>query len=304
MPAVVGAPDPYAATSNSVGALGSVTAVDSPPDGPPPDRPRPLARFGRLERFRSRRWAVGAVALTALLLGGCQVPTFGAYRGSTAQGQDAFKLWQFFFIAGIAIGGLVLVLILWSLFRYRRRSEEMPEQTQYHTLFEIVYTVVPLLIVLALFAFTVVTENEVTATPKGVQIDVTAFQWGWQFYYPATGKVVSGETTEAPQMEVPAGQTVAITLTSADVIHGFYVPQFNYSEYAQPGHPNSFDFNVIHPGVFRGQCTQLCGLYHSLMFFSVKAVPPAQFQAWEHQVTKAIPIKILKQEETARGSGS
>jgi cytochrome c oxidase subunit 2 len=98
---------------------------------------------------------------------------------------------------------------------------------------------------------------------------------------------------------------VRIHLVSKDVIHGFYVPKFNFSRYAQPGfgddpscdRPNPpnlgacqlFDLNVTHTGTFRGQCTQLCGLYHSVMLFNVKAVTPAQFQTWvaQHQSTSS-----------------
>ncbi|HEY3941962.1 MAG TPA: cytochrome c oxidase subunit II [Acidimicrobiales bacterium] len=255
---------------------------------------------------RSRRWAVGAVVAVPLLLAGCQLPTFGAYRGATQQGHDSFKLWQGFFLASLVVGGIVMVMILWAVVRYRRRSDQMPRQTQYHTLFEITYTVVPIIIVLVLFSFTVVTENEVTATPKGnVDVQVTAFQWGWQFYYPATGRIVEGVTNQAPQMVVPTGETVSVTLKSADVIHGFYVPAFNYSEYAQPGHVNHFNFSVLHDGVYRGQCTQLCGIYHSLMLFSVKSVPPTQFDSWVHQVSASNQsINQLKAQIAAKGPGA
>ncbi len=209
-------------------------------------------------------------------------------------------MWQGFTIAGLVVGGIVALLILWAVLRYRRKSDAIPKQRQYHTAFEIVYTIVPIIIVLVLFVFTVITENEVDATPPGVNVKVTAFQWGWRFYYPATGRVVEGETTEAPQMVVPAGKEVAISLVSADVIHGFYVPQFNFSRYAQPGVDNHFNFTVLHPGVYRGQCTQFCGLYHTLMYFSVKAVSPSQFQTWEHQVPAAHPsISQLKQKIAA-----
>jgi cytochrome c oxidase subunit II len=265
-----------------------------------------LRRVGSAWRRARSRPSLILLALAPVVLAGCQVPTFGGYRGSTSQGQDAFKLWQGFFVAGLIIGGFVLLLILWAVFRYRRRSEAIPAQTQYHRLVEILYTVIPLITVSVMFYFVVITENEVDATPKGqVQVEVTAFQWGWQFYYPATGKVVEGETTEAPQMVVPAGETINVSLKSADVIHGFYIPQFNFSRYAQPGTVNRFNFNILHDGVFRGQCTQLCGLYHSLMLFSVRAVSPAQFTAWEHNVsTNNATIGQLKARIKAGGPGA
>jgi cytochrome c oxidase subunit II len=227
---------------------------------------------------------IGGAAFAALLLTGCQLPSFGAYRGSTTQGQDAFKLWQGFFIAGSVVFLIVFFLIVWSVIRYRSRSDAIPAQTQYHTLFEITYTVVPIIFVLVLFGFTFATENNVDAvTKQQVTINVTAFQWGWEFQYPTYDVKVLGVETEDPAMVVPANETVRIFLRSADVIHGFYVPQFNFSRYAQPGITNQFNLNVLHTGTYRGQCTQFCGLYHSLMFFQVKAVTPAQFQTWVQQ---------------------
>jgi len=258
-------------------------------------------------RRRSRRLALAAILGGAVLLAGCKTPNFGGYAGDTTQGQTENHLWQLFFIAGLVVGGFVLLLILWAVFKYRRRSEEVPKQTQYHTLLEIVYTVVPIVIVVVLFVFTVLAENKVDATPPnpGATITVNAFQWGWEFVYPGgpgTGcanpasptanqndcvKVI-GQTTQDPSMVIPTGTDVEIHLNSLDVLHGFYVPQFNFSRYASPGYTTSFDFNATKTGDFRGQCTQLCGLYHSLMFFNVHAVTQSQFTTWLHQQQAAL----------------
>jgi cytochrome c oxidase subunit II len=286
------------------------TATDGPQETPADPTATPVS--GALGRIRAKcsttraRRLLPLALLAPLVLAGCQLPDFGAYKGATTQGQDAYKLWQGFFIAGLVVGGFVLLLILWSVFRYRRRHDQLPRQTQYRPVIEIIYTIVPIIIVAVLFAFTVVTENEVDAVPKSqVNIDVTAFQWGWQFYYPATGKVVVGETLEEPQMVLPVDRSVTIHLETADVIHGFYVPAFNFSRYAQAGTVNVFNFNVLHTGVYRGQCTQLCGLYHSLMLFSVKAVTPAQFAVWVHQTSGHQPtIGELKQQIRADGPGA
>jgi cytochrome c oxidase subunit II len=240
-----------------------------PASGPPAAPPR----------VRSRRRLLPLAILAPLVLAGCEVPRFGGFKGATSQGQDALKLWQGFFITGLVVGGVVLLLIVWAGLRYRqRRHDQLPRQTQYRPVIEVIYTVVPILIVIGLFTFTVITENEVDAVPRSqVTIDVTGFQWGWQFYYPATGKVVIGQTLEEPQMVLPVGEAVTIHLESADVYHGFYIPAFNFSRYAQPGVVNSFDFDVQQPGTYRGQCTQFCGLYHSLMIFQVKAVSNSDF---------------------------
>ena len=249
-----------------------------------------------------RRRALGLAAAIALpvILGGCQLPTFYGYRGSTKQGHDESMLWIGTMIAAIVVLVFVGGLIVWSIIRYRKRSDEMPRQFQNHLGIEITYIAIPLVMVLILFGFTVYTENQVDAvspTPA-VKVHVTAFQWGWRYQYP--GNVdITGVTTEDPDpvglngapcapavdclgpgLVVPAGQTTRITLESQDVIHGFYVPQFNFSRYAQPGVTNVFDLTVQHTGIYRAQCTQLCGLYHSLMFFHVVALPPNQFRAW------------------------
>ncbi len=258
-------------------------------------------------RIRGRALIPLAV-LAPVVLAGCQLPSFGAYRGATSQGQDAFKLWQGFFIAGLVVGGFVFLLIVWAVFRYRKnkKSEGLPRQTQYRPMIEVLYTVIPILVVMGLFAFTVITENEVDAVPSTkVTIDVTAFQWGWQFYYPATGKVVIGQTLQQPQMVLPVNEAVTIHLESADVYHGFYVPAFNFSRYAAPGYVNTFNFNVLHTGTYRGQCTQLCGLYHSLMLFSVRAVSPGVFETWVHRTSGHHPtIGQLKNQIHASGPGA
>jgi cytochrome c oxidase subunit II len=186
---------------------------------------------------------------------------------------------------------IVFFLILWAVLRYRRKSDAIPAQTQYHTVFEIFYTVVPIVIVLVLFVFTFVTENNVDAlsTADPLTVNVTAFQWGWSFQYPGYDIKVQGHEKEDPEMVLPVGQTVRIFLHSADVIHGFYVPQFNFSRYALPGVTNQFDLNITHPGTFRGQCTQFCGLYHSLMVFQVKAVSSSRFKAWVQQEQQLTP---------------
>jgi cytochrome c oxidase subunit II len=257
---------------------------------------------------RWRRRALGVIAVTALpiVLGGCELPTFGGYRGSTTQGHDESRLWVGTFIASLVVLVLVAGLIIWAVIRYRKKSDEIPRQFQYHIPLEITYIVVPVIMVLILFGFTVFTENQVDAVSPSpaLKVHVTAFQWGWRYQYP--GKVtVTGVTTEDPDpigldgapcapavdclgpgLIVPAGKTTRITLNSQDVIHGFYVPQFNFSRYAQPGVTNVFDLTVEHTGIYRAQCTQLCGLYHSLMFFHVVALPPAQFQAWLSQQQK------------------
>jgi cytochrome c oxidase subunit II len=224
---------------------------------------------------------MAALAAGGLLLAGCQLPTFGPTKPVTSQGNSAIKLWQLFFIAGAVVFIIVFCLIAWAVFRYRRRSDAIPRQTQYHTILEIMYTVLPVVIVLALFGFTFVTENEVDALPKpAMSVTVTGFQWGWRFHYTTKNVTVIGVELQDPEMVLPVNEPTRIYLESHDVIHGFYVPAFAFSRYLQPGVKNKFTVTPHATGTYRGQCTQYCGLYHSLMRFRVKIVSDAQFASW------------------------
>ena len=235
----------------------------------------------------------------ALGLGGCSLPTFGAFRGATSQGQTEFKLWSWMTIAGLIVAGIVWGLILWAVIAYRRRDpDRIPRQFHDNLPVEIIYTAIPLIIVGVIFFYTVKAENKIDALAPhpAVTIKVTGFQWGWSFsYLNSAGKqialvetsqarppVLAGNPTSAeyPQFVLPLGETTQIVLVSADVVHGFYIPAFNFSRYALPGVTNNFDFTPVRTGVFAGHCAQYCGLYHAEMLFSVRVVKPGAFQAW------------------------
>jgi cytochrome c oxidase subunit 2 len=225
--------------------------------------------------------SVAVLPLAALALAGCTVPTFGASPGATSSSKSVYHLWQGFSIGAAIIGALVVLLIAWSVVFHRRKGDRIPKQSQYHIPLELTYTIIPILIVLGLFAATMVVENKEVANPKtNVVINVDAFQWGWKFTYPGQNVVVVGQTTQDPEMVMPVNENVHINLTSSDVIHGFYVHAFNFSRYALPGVLNQFTFRAETTGTYQGQCTQLCGLYHSLMWFRVKVVSQSQYAAW------------------------
>ena len=273
------------------------SAQTSPPARHPSYAASPDLPAATAHRNRWKRLATGLAIGAPLVLGGCNFyPTYGASRGATTQGQDTFKLYSGMMTTGIIIGGFVGILILFTVVRYRRNSDAMPKQIHENIPMEILYTGIPVLVVAVLFLFTVLTENNVDATVANnarittagtpvLQVKITAFQWGWRFDYPNNNVSVSGDVTNGPgglgpQMVLPVGETVQILLVSNDVIHGFYVRDFNFSRYALPGVDNRFDLNVINPGLYPGQCTQICGLYHSEMLFTVKGVTPSQFQIW------------------------
>ncbi len=236
-----------------------------------------------------------APPLLLLSLTSCR---FGMFPGSSDQGRDISNLYQVLFMTAIPVGGVVYALILWSIIRYRKRrgDDQLPKQVRYHIPLEVTYTVIPVLVVLGLFAATFRTEQRVdhVSAHPAVVVRVTGFQWQWRFQYPAYGisivGVPSDDLDEGPTMVLPVGQTVEIDLQSEDVIHAFFVPGFNFKRDVIPGVTNRFDLTIPLAGTFRGECAEFCGLDHAEMTFFVKAVPPAEFQRWvQQQATGGAP---------------
>jgi cytochrome c oxidase subunit 2 len=223
------------------------------------------------------------IAAAGLGLSGCEPAGFGMPEGATRQGQDIYRLWQWSVVAALAVGGVVLVLILYVIVRYRRRGDEsIPSQREYNYPLEITYTIIPLLIVAGLFYFTVKTQDSVQAisSTPAVQVEVTGFQWGWQFQYQGTGVTVSSQGDDRPVLVLPVDQTTRITLVSVDVVHAFFVPKFLYKRDAVPGITNRFDLHPVETGTFRGHCAEFCGLRHADMLFDVSVVGTAEFDTW------------------------
>lgn len=239
----------------------------------------------------------------ALVLGGCKVPTFGAFRGATVQGHDEFKLWVGMVIAGLVVAIIVWLLIFWSVAMYRKKKGDNtpPKQFAEHLPLEVIYTTIPIIIVGVIFYYTVITENEIDANPHPAEIvHILAYRWGWQFTY-ANGDDVaqrvtvrtaaepkllaqSPKSSQYPQLVLPLGERTKIVLNSNDVVHSLYVPAFNFSRLALPGFTNRFEFTPTRLGVFDAQCNTYCGLYHSEMLFSVRVVSKSAFAAWiSHQ---------------------
>jgi cytochrome c oxidase subunit 2 len=237
-----------------------------------------------------RRATPAALALLGTACSG----SFGMPRGATEQGADIFRLWQVFVIAAIAVAGVVYGLIFWSVIRYRRRRSDEPgalgSQFRGDHRLELVYTGIPILIVIGLFAASAAVEVRVhrVSSDPAVVVNVEAFQWGWRFTYPEQGITIvsppSGEFVAGPQMVLPLGQTTRIVLTANDVIHAFWVPDFLYKHDAIPGRTFAFDLTPTRTGTFYGECAEFCGLNHAYMTFSVRVVQPAEFAMWLDQM--------------------
>ena len=257
-----------------------------------PARPAGARPAGRL-----RRWAPVTVLMTAVILGtaGCQSTTFtrlGLPVPVTKQGEVVVTLWRGSWIAAFGVGAVVWGMILWAVIFHRKRSDRPPRQVRYNLPIEIMYTVVPFIMVGVFFFFTARDENFIDKLPSrpDVTVTVTGYQWSWQFQYP--GFKVPGSSTgvvteqgvpwpgRLPTLVIPENRTVRFNLVSLDVVHSFWIVPFEFKRDVVPGHPNHFAVTPIRTGTFIGRCTELCGVYHSRMLFTVKIVTPAQFQRW------------------------
>jgi cytochrome c oxidase subunit 2 len=230
--------------------------------------------------------AVGTAGIVVAIAGCLPQPV-------TAEGRDIASLYTGFVAIAVVIGAIVFGVTTWSVLRYRRRRDEpaasLPAQTRGSVLLESIWTGLPILTVLVLFAATLVVLNRVDAksdTP-GAVIRVEAFRWGWLFSYPDDGVTVTGLAATGPEVVVPVGQPVQITLAAADVVHAFYVPQFLFKRDAIPGRESTFQFTVDAEGTYRGQCAEYCGIYHSRMPFTIRAVSRADYDAWLASQPKA-----------------
>ena len=259
-------------------------------------------RAANLARRAVRIAIVLAMAATALLLAACtsepnlHPTTDGAPPNgfpatvATSQGQQSASLYPIVFAIAVVIFILVEGLIVLIAIRFRRKKTdvEFPPQTHGNNVLEILWTVIPAFVVIVIFilSMSVLVNVQADSATPSVTVDVTGFQWQWNFAYPdlksASGQPLSytGAGKDGPQMVLPTNETVRIRLQSKDVIHSFYVPQFFYKLDVIPGRTNEFEITIKDPGTYGGQCAEFCGLAHSEMFFSVKAVSPADFQTW------------------------
>ena len=237
---------------------------------------------------KSRTVRLGLLIVPLLLtLTGCsQVSGLGFPEGVSSVNDISLSLWQGAWIAAGVVGIITLVLILWPAVFHRAHASkgEFPKQTQYNIPVEIVYTVIPFIIIAVLFYFTAVKQEEIIEKSPTVAHDITvnAFQWSWQFTYPEAGEnaTVTGTPDKPPTLVVPVGERVRYTITATDVVHGFWIPAFMIQIQNIPGVTNSIEFTANEIGEFPGRCNILCGRNHSQMIFTIKVVSQAEYQQY------------------------
>jgi cytochrome c oxidase subunit 2 len=221
-----------------------------------------------------------ALFVTALgaLLAACtqEYPYNSLAPAGPVADKQADLYWLVFWIA---TGVFVLVegALVFIMFRFRRRgAEDTPKQIHGNTRLEIIWTILPALLLAGIAVPTVGTIFDLASRPEGdvLTVDVVGHQWWWEVEYPQLDVVTANE------IHVPTDRPVEINLTSDDVIHSFSVPRLAGKQDMVPGRTSMLYIRAPEPGTYQGQCQEFCGLSHANMKFSVVADRPSDFEAW------------------------
>ena len=201
--------------------------------------------------------------------------------GIDAQGSNARQLDNLarpVFLVAAIVFVFVQGLIIYCVIRFRSKGDDdAPVQVHGNAKLELTWTIIPALILAVIGVFTVVTVLDINKRAVGaevVHVKVIGHQWWWEYQYPDLGIVTANE------LHIPAGKTVELEMTSADVIHSFWPPKLAGKVDVVPGRTNYMHFSADHPGDFSGQCAEFCGLSHANMRLRVIADSADDFDAW------------------------
>ena len=258
-------------------------------------------------------------ALAALLASlPVSLATFAAYDVDimtpvTPMSVDSYRLhWGILWVC-VAIFFIVFGTMFWSIFKHRKSRGAVAAQFHENTTIEILWTIVPFIVLIGM-AYPATRTMIEMKDPSGADmaIKVTAYQWRWEYDYQQDGvKYVSNLATPRDQIDnyngpgapkndnyllevdnpmvVPVGKKVRLLITSNDVIHGWYVPQLAVNQYGIPGFIKDAWFQVDKPGIYRGQCSQICGKEHAYMPIVVDARSPEQYALWVKEQKAKMP---------------
>ncbi len=211
------------------------------------------------------------------------------------------SLWTGSWIAALVVGLIVWGLVLWAVTVYRKRKDDdvLPVQLRYHVPLEVMYIVLPILMIGVMFIYTardIEAITDVSAEPD-VVVEVYGKQWSWDFNYldeevwdsgvHSENPAAPGAEEELPTLYLPVDERVEFRLESRDVIHSFWVPAFLYKLDMFPGQTNTFQVVPTREGTYAGKCAEFCGEYHSGMLFNVRVVSREEYDAHIDELREA-----------------
>jgi len=244
--------------------------------------------------------------------------TMNMSPGVTQTSNDIYGLHMTILWICVAIGVVVFSVMFWSIFAHRKSRGHKPANFHENTTVEVLWTIIPLVILVAMaIPATVTLIDMYDTTEADVDIKITGYQWKWKYDYlddefgyfsslstprdQINNRQTKGENylleVDNP-LVVPVGQKVRLLMTANDVIHSWWVPEFGLKKDAIPGFINEAWIRVDTPGTYRGQCTELCGKDHGFMPIVVEAVSQVEYQTWiGEQRAAAEKEKELTQKE-------
>ncbi len=234
---------------------------------------------------------------------------FGPAHGASPNARETASLYDITLYIALAIFFAVEIALAYALIKFRKRKGAVAAQIHGNTRLEVGWTVAAAVILLGLAILTfaklsaiqnppnsgpggavlgeqenlLYASNQRKLPPNGKSLEITVIgrQYIWQFVYPGANEPDGlGAPYTYEELVVPTNTTVTLNIVSEDVVHSWWVPELGGKFQAVPGYHNYTWFKVEKPGIFRGQCAILCGRGHARMIATVKAVPPAQFEAW------------------------
>jgi len=192
----------------------------------------------------------------------------------------------FFYLLAITVFllGLITFLMIYFVIRYHRKRNPQSSDVKENTWLEVIWTVVPTLLVLTMFYYGWTGFNFLKKAPENaMKVRVIARQWSWLFEYE--------NGLKSTELKVPVGKPVKLLLTSQDVIHSFYAPAFRIKQDVVPGMENSLWFEPTAAGAYNVFCSQYCGLQHAKMLTHIVVLPEEEFNQW-YQAGKEMAAKV------------
>jgi cytochrome c oxidase subunit 2 len=233
-----------------------------------------------MSRWKKLWRLIPLVAVMAFLLTGCADANLSALQPKGPVAREQLFLMKLSLSIMILVVVVVFSLYLFVIVRYRKRKgqEGIPKQVEGSHILEIIWTVIPIILLLILAVptvyYTFKHSTDYRADKNAIHVKVTGHQFWWQFEYPDFG------IATAQNLVVPAGKTIAFELSSADVNHAFWVPSLGGKVDTNPGPVNTLYLQADEIGLFQGRCAELCGASHALMNFTVQSMTEADFQKW------------------------
>jgi cytochrome c oxidase subunit 2 len=268
---------------------------------------------------------VGTLGLTLVATGGAVAGTGQPspwqinLQGAASPVMETMHSFHAFLLAIIvAVVLLVLALLIIVAVKFNEKANPVPSRTTHHTLIEVVWTVVPVLILVAIAIPSFRLLFQQLDIPKAdLTVKVTGHQWYWSYEYPDNGQFsfdsLMVQTADLQpgqprllavdnEVVVPVGKIVRIQVTAADVIHSFAMPSFGVKIDALPGRLNESWFQATKEGVYYGQCSELCGRDHAFMPIAIRVVSEADFATWVEDAKKKYasadqPARVVAQNE-------